>query len=225
MAPRLRALLPVGLGEHRRAAGEGLRHGDLGLRRLRPCRPTHPCDAGHRHHHDTRLRLSLFRAVAALPRRRRRRRSPDGGPAADADPPHRHLQPVARARRRRRRRDRALLGLGADMAMLELYELAGAEEDRRFSPFCWRTRLALAHKGLPVETIPWRFTEKDRIAPSGQGRGPGPVDDRRWIADSLAPARPLEQAHPHPPPPLRHAARPPPTPLSTTLPHTPPHPS
>jgi glutathione S-transferase len=45
------------------------------------------------------------------------------------------------------------------MSMI-LYDLAGADPDLRFSPFCWRTRFALAHKGLPVETIPWRFTEK-----------------------------------------------------------------
>ena len=37
-----------------------------------------------------------------------------------------------------------------------LYDLAGADPDRRFSPYCWRTRLALAHKELPVETVPWR---------------------------------------------------------------------
>ncbi len=60
--------------------------------------------------------------------------------------------------------------------MLTLYDLAGAEPDRRFSPYCWRIRMALAHKGLEVETIPWRFTEKDRLAPSGQGRVPVLVD-------------------------------------------------
>jgi len=80
--------------------------------------------------------------------------------------------------------------------MLELYDLAGAEEDRRFSPFCWRARLALAHKGLDAKTIPWRFTEKDRIAPSGQGRVPVLVDDGRWIADSWAIANHLEDAYP-----------------------------
>lgn len=80
--------------------------------------------------------------------------------------------------------------------MLEMYDLAGAEEDRRFSPFCWRTRLALAHKGLPAKTIPWRFTEKDRIAPSGQGRVPVVIDDGRWIADSWAIANHLEQTYP-----------------------------
>ena len=26
---------------------------------------------------------------------------------------------------------------------------------RYFSPFCWATRMAIAHKGIPVETIPW----------------------------------------------------------------------
>ena len=34
---------------------------------------------------------------------------------------------------------------------ITLYDLAGAETDRRFSPFCWRTRMALAHKGLAFE--------------------------------------------------------------------------
>jgi glutathione S-transferase len=83
--------------------------------------------------------------------------------------------------------------------MLELYDLAAAEEDRRFSPFCWRIRLALAHKGLPVTTIPWRFTEKERIAPSRQGRVPVLVDDGRWIADSWAIANHLEDEYPERP--------------------------
>jgi glutathione S-transferase len=83
--------------------------------------------------------------------------------------------------------------------MLELYDLAGAEEDRRFSPFCWRIRLALAHKGLPVTTIPWHCTEKERIARSGQGRVPVLVDDGFWIADSWAIANHLEDEYPERP--------------------------
>ncbi len=79
---------------------------------------------------------------------------------------------------------------------LQLYDLAGADAARRFSPYCWRTRLALAHKGLPVETIPWRFTEKDTIARSGQGRVPVLVDGERWIADSWAIANYLEDTYP-----------------------------
>ena len=30
---------------------------------------------------------------------------------------------------------------------LQLYDLAGAEPERRFSPYCWRIKLALMHKG------------------------------------------------------------------------------
>ena len=38
---------------------------------------------------------------------------------------------------------------------LKLFELVGADPTRPFSPYCWRTRMALAHKGLTAETIPW----------------------------------------------------------------------
>jgi glutathione S-transferase len=78
---------------------------------------------------------------------------------------------------------------------LRLYDLAGAEPDRRFSPYCWRIRLALAHKNLGVETIPWRFTEKAEIAPSGQGLVPVLIDGDKWIADSWAIANYLEDAY------------------------------
>ncbi len=80
--------------------------------------------------------------------------------------------------------------------MLELYELAGAEPDRLFSPYCWRARMALAHKGLSAKTIPWRFTEKEALARSGQGLVPVLVVDRdRWIADSWVIAEYLEESH------------------------------
>ena len=62
---------------------------------------------------------------------------------------------------------------------LHLYDLAGAEPDRRFSPYCWRIRMALAHKGLAVETIPWRFTDKAEIVASGQKFVPVLVDGDR----------------------------------------------
>ncbi|MGP0058743.1 MAG: glutathione S-transferase N-terminal domain-containing protein [Beijerinckiaceae bacterium] len=81
-------------------------------------------------------------------------------------------------------------------AKLTLYELAGADPDLRFSPHCWKTRMALAHKGLDAECMPWRFTETDRIASSGQGRVPVLVDDRTVIADSWQIALHLEQRFP-----------------------------
>ncbi|MBR1197196.1 glutathione S-transferase family protein [Bradyrhizobium sp. AUGA SZCCT0158] len=55
---------------------------------------------------------------------------------------------------------------------LKLFELVGTDPARPFSPYCWRTRMALAHKGLCAETIPWCFTEKDAIAPHGSERVP-----------------------------------------------------
>jgi Glutathione S-transferase, N-terminal domain len=34
---------------------------------------------------------------------------------------------------------------------IKLYDLAAAEDDRRFSPYCWRAKMALKHKGLEFE--------------------------------------------------------------------------
>ena len=78
----------------------------------------------------------------------------------------------------------------------KLYDLAGADPNRRFSPYCWRAKLALAHKGLEVETIPWRFTEKEAIAFSGQGRVPVLVDGDRTVFDSWTIANYLEDEYP-----------------------------
>ena len=64
-----------------------------------------------------------------------------------------------------------------------MHDLAGADPDLRFSPYCWRSRYALAHKGLPVETIPWRFTDTNAIAFSGQGRVPVIKDGDKVVAE------------------------------------------
>ena len=80
-----------------------------------------------------------------------------------------------------------------------LYELAAADTAIRFSPYCWRTRFALAHKGLPVEAVPWHFTQKDRIAFSGQDRVPVLVDGETVVSDSWEIARYLERTYPDTP--------------------------
>ncbi len=77
-----------------------------------------------------------------------------------------------------------------------LYELAAADPDRRFSPFCWRIRLALEHKGLAFEGRPWRFTETEALAFSGSDKVPVLVEDGRPIAESSVIAAHLEAAHP-----------------------------
>lgn len=76
-----------------------------------------------------------------------------------------------------------------------LYDLAG-QDDRRFSPHCWRTRMALAHKGLDCEARPTRFGE---IANIGQGQCrtvPAIEDDGRLIVDSWEIASYLEETYP-----------------------------
>jgi glutathione S-transferase len=79
---------------------------------------------------------------------------------------------------------------------IKLYDLAGADDEVRFSPYCWRTRFALAHKGLEFETIPWRLTEKDRIAFAHSERVPVIVDGSTAVADSWAIAVYLEETYP-----------------------------
>ncbi len=76
-----------------------------------------------------------------------------------------------------------------------MYDLAGADPLLRFSPYCWRTKMALAHKGLEVETIPWRFTEKDVIESSGQGRVPVLLDGDKVVSDSWEIACYLDEAY------------------------------
>ena len=80
--------------------------------------------------------------------------------------------------------------------MIKLYELAGAEENRRFSPYCWRIRMSLAHKGLAVDCLPWRFTEKEKIKFSGQERVPVLVDGDHTVSDSWQIAKYLEAEYP-----------------------------
>ena len=81
---------------------------------------------------------------------------------------------------------------------ITMYDLAGADPDLRFSPYCWRIRFALAHKGMPVETIPWRFTEGDKIAFSGQGKVPVIQDAGTTVFDSWSIAEYLEEQAPMP---------------------------
>jgi glutathione S-transferase len=79
---------------------------------------------------------------------------------------------------------------------LKMYDLAAADPRLRFSPYCWRTKMALAHKGLDAETIPWCFTDKQAIAFSGQGKVPVLVDGETTVVDSWEIATYLDKAYP-----------------------------
>jgi glutathione S-transferase len=55
--------------------------------------------------------------------------------------------------------------------------------------------MALAHKGLTAETVPWRFIDKDAIKFSGQGRVPVLVDGDKTVFDSWTIATYLEDSY------------------------------
>lgn len=81
---------------------------------------------------------------------------------------------------------------------IALYELLGAD-DRRYSQFSWRAKLALKHKGLAFETVPILLTDKESIAFAGSTSVPVMVDGGAVRADSWDIAVHLEEAYPDAP--------------------------
>ena len=79
---------------------------------------------------------------------------------------------------------------------LKLFELVGTDASRPFSPYCWRTRMALAHKGLSAETIPWCFTDRQAIAPHGSEKVSVLLDGDTTVVDSWTIANYLEDSYP-----------------------------
>lgn len=79
---------------------------------------------------------------------------------------------------------------------IKLYELAGENTDIKFSPFVWRTRMSLLHKGLEFESVAWRFSDRD----STQHKSvPAIYDDGNMISDSWEIAKYLDEKYPdHP---------------------------
>ena len=79
--------------------------------------------------------------------------------------------------------------------MITLYDLV-FEDDRRPSPFCWRSKFALAHKGLKWTEEPVGFTEKDKIAFAQSQLVPVIKDGETVVKDSWAIALHLEKTYP-----------------------------
>ena len=79
-----------------------------------------------------------------------------------------------------------------------LYDLS-TSDDRRFSPYCWRTKLALAHKGLDYETVATRFTDIDALSDGPRLTLPVLDDNGARIVDSWAIAEHLEAHYPDAP--------------------------
>ena len=92
---------------------------------------------------------------------------------------------------------RALRSLGCRLAHdampLIFHERVGLE-GRRISPFSWRIRYALAHKGINPEVVPTRFADVARIRTlSGQDLVPIIEHDGEVVHDSWSIACHLEE--------------------------------
>jgi glutathione S-transferase len=83
--------------------------------------------------------------------------------------------------------------------MIALYELKG-KNDRRYSLFSWRTRMALRHKGLDFESVPVALSDKAVIEFSGGKTVPVIKDKDTVVRDSWKIAEYLENRYKDAPP-------------------------
>lgn len=67
---------------------------------------------------------------------------------------------------------------------MRLFELCGEDKKLTFSPFVWRTKMALAHKKLSYENVPCNFINKEAFSQSGSKTVPVIEDDGQWVSDS-----------------------------------------
>ena len=72
-------------------------------------------------------------------------------------------------------------------------------DGRNFSPYCWRTRMALAHKGLEIDHRGTPFTAIGAAAGGGFKTVPIIEDGGRAMAESFAIAQYLEEQYPSAP--------------------------
>lgn len=80
-----------------------------------------------------------------------------------------------------------------------LYDLAGID-DVRFSPYCWRSKMALLHKGLSYETEACGYGDiPGKLSFGGYERIPVLNDSGTVVADSWDIANHLEDAYPDTP--------------------------
>src|SRR3974377_742872 len=86
------------------------------------------------------------------------------------------------------------------MSGVILYELGGpclgGLTPRHYSVFSWRARLALTHKGLEIESVPVKVSDKEAIAFSGQTKVPIIRAGATVVFDSFRIAEYLEDAYP-----------------------------
>lgn len=77
-----------------------------------------------------------------------------------------------------------------------LYDLVGRDPARPFSPHCWKTRMALAHKGLEFKAVPTRFIDVPAAENGASTTIPVIRDGDQVVSDSFAIALYLDAAYP-----------------------------
>lgn len=80
-----------------------------------------------------------------------------------------------------------------------LYDLCGRDLKLRFSPYCWRAKMALAHKGLAFDTVPTPFTGIAAVEAGASTTVPVINDDGEVVHDSFDIALYLDEAYPDAP--------------------------
>jgi glutathione S-transferase len=79
---------------------------------------------------------------------------------------------------------------------IKLYDLAAGNPKIMFGPFAWRSRMALLHKGLDFEVLPWRFSDNTKIGPNNFASVPVLQDGDTWVGDSWDIALYLDKKYP-----------------------------
>lgn len=77
-----------------------------------------------------------------------------------------------------------------------LHELVGADPARPFSPHCWKSVMALAHKGLPFERNNVCFTKVPEVEGGVSKTVPVLRDGSQVVSDSFMIAAYLEETYP-----------------------------
>ncbi|MBE7185140.1 MAG: glutathione S-transferase family protein [Methylobacterium mesophilicum] len=77
-----------------------------------------------------------------------------------------------------------------------LYDLVGADAGRPFSPHCWKTAMALAHKGLDFQRVPTRFLDIPQVEGGISKTVPVIRDGDSKVIDSFTIALYLDQTYP-----------------------------
>jgi len=77
-----------------------------------------------------------------------------------------------------------------------LYDLCGRDADLRFSPYCWRAKMSLAHKGLDFAAQPTPFTAIPAVEGGVSKTVPVLNDGGRVVFESFDIALYLDEAYP-----------------------------